>query len=131
MERGAWLVPELRNRASINAQKSVGIRSLCYFGITEDIHKQCVRAVGAIELFPLPIGPRSCALVGRVDFIEASRPFPVVADHSICGGVKVPMPPFLIAAEDDAGDLPIGEFVEIFMNGRKPHVPETELTPQA
>jgi hypothetical protein len=30
--------------------------------------------------------------------------------------MKVPMPPFLIATKDDAGNLPVGEFMEIFVD---------------
>jgi hypothetical protein len=44
--------------------------------------------------------------------------------------MKVPMPPFLIAAKDNAGNLSIGEFMEVFVDRSKLYVPETEFTPQ-
>jgi hypothetical protein len=116
LERSAGLEPKLRDHVSINAQKSVGIHSRSYFRVTEDVHKECVRAVRAIEFFPFPVGPRPCALVGSVDLIESSRPFPVVTNHFVSSRMKVPMPPFLIATKDDAGNLPVGEFMEIFVD---------------
>jgi hypothetical protein len=118
-QRRPWLEPKLGNDWRTHPEDGLDQARLHELGITEDIHEKSIRAMSAIQLLPLPVGARSGAFEGCVDFIKPLRPLRVVADSLVGKGMKIAMSTMIIRSKENAGNGAIGLLIRELMTFRK------------
>jgi hypothetical protein len=99
--------------------------------MTKDIHQERIGAIGAVQFFPLPIRAGPGSLRSRMHFAEPLHPLFVSANAFVRERMKVSMPAILSMSEEDAGNLPVGAFIEKPMSRCEPQTTETQFGPQA